>query len=1040
MKKIFFSLLLLILSVYTRAQTATYSVTAMPCNHDGVLVTTFTGLTPPITVRYQRPVWPTSPYATHTIFGLTDTLTTYSGAPVQVSASDGTSYASYTFGGAPPFNYVDSAFPALCPTLGHVTATVTGGTPPYSYQWFDANTKIAVGSGSPLGLPPGKLYGVTVTDAAGCVYSDKDKMYDTGVFLTNISAYSVTATSTTANCTNGTATAVVGAGATAPLSYSWSNGATTPSIAGLTMGSYYLTVTDAIGCSASASTYVPQFITISAPITATDPTCTASDGSAIVFGSGGVAPYTYLWDNGATTQSQSGLSSGTHKVVVTDANGCIGAGMTYLIPSTPITVTYAATPTLCTSPTGSATLTITGGTSPYTTTWYTSPPQTGVTATALPQGSHSFQTVDALGCVQNGTVVVPPINLISASFVSTPSICTLATGSMAVTASGGVTPYTYAWNTGGTTSSIAGIPSSTYHVTITDAMGCSGKFSEYLPYSSTLGVGLSGSNATCIFVSDGTLTATPSGGTTPYSFAWTNGGSTSTVTGLASGIPYWVTVTDALGCTATRGTTLPHDTLSSCYCTISGTVYDDLNGNCIQDAGENGIDHIKINVSGRGYTFTDATGHYEYKVPSGTYTVSENVLAYYPLSPCQSYSVSVSSVAGAGCVLPVDFANNTYIIRDMHICTWDYGAPVPGHTYPQITVVSNNGTIPESKVYTGYAPDGQLFAPSIVPGAYFHGTPYWYSTSPGSIPTMAPGSSQAFLMNYMVPTSIPLGTPVIFKDSVAFDSPMVSWVADYSPWNNVRYFTTNVVASFDPNFKEVYPKGTGAAGIITRSDTVLEYMVHFQNTGSYQAENIRVVDTLDDNIDWKTLKPIFNSAAQGHVSVDISGGKHVATFTFNNINLPPVTLEPIASNGMFTYSVSLKSGLAIGTQIKNSASIYFDYNTPVKTNQTRNTIVSVLLPLEQQNTAMNVATDYFNLFPNPANNTFSAIINTETAGPANINITDASGRMVITKVVSVQKGNQSISMNVNQLSSGTYFVSFTRGSRSQTQKLVIIKQ
>ncbi len=375
----------------------------------------------------------------------------------------------------------------------------------------------------------------------------------------------------------------------------------------------------------------------------------------------------------------------------------------------------------------------------------------------------------------------------------------------------------------------------------------------------------------------------------------------------------------------------------------------------------------------------------------------------------------------------------------MHISTWDYGAPVPGHVYPQITIVSNRGTVPESNVYTGYAPDGQLFAPtSITPGTYFHGAPYWYSASPGVIPTMAPGSSESFLMNYNVPTDIPLGTAVIFKDTVTVDSPMINWLADYSPWNNVRYYTTNVVASFDPNFKEVYPKGVGPTGIITVNDTVLEYMVHFQNTGSYQAENIRVVDTLDDNLDWTTLAPIFNSAAQGYVTVDISGTKKVATFMFPNINLPPVTTEPVASNGMFTYSIKTKKALPIGTQFRNSASIYFDYNTPVKTNETLNTI-GVSKPTEVDPISAAVEQSTFTIFPNPAGNTCNAIIDAAVAGTAFISITDMSGRTLATKPITVQKGSQSIPMYVNQLTPGVYFVSFIQNGNSQTQKLVIMK-
>lgn len=1040
MKKSILLLLLSILSISANAQTATATLVKAPCNHDGILSVAFTGLTPPLTVYYhiftRGIVGPT--IAVHSgVAGLDDTLFGYSGATINIAAIDATLGAAGTYSlGTPPFMHFISPSPGICPAPGSMYGYVSGGTPPYTYKWIEESTMSVVGTSNPMTLPVG-TYALEVTDAAGCAYSSLDD--DSVVYLGMTPAYSITPTTTVASCTNGTAAVSVSSAAVLPISYSWSNGATTPSISGLTKGLYTVTVTDAIGCAGSKSATVTQSITISAPITPTPATCTKSDGGVAAFGSGGVPPYTYLWSNGATTASQSGIPGGYYAVAITDANGCIGDNSAWVSVSTPITVTYSTTPTSCTAPTGTATLKLAGGSAPYTTMWYTAPPQTGITATALAQGAYAFKTTDATGCVQTGSVIIPPVNTVTATFLTTPSICTLATGSIIPTPSGGAAPYSFAWSTGSTATSLTSVSTGLYHVTITDAIGCKGTYSQFLPFSSTLGVGLAGTNATCVFVSDGTLTALPTGGTTPYSYAWTGGGTSGTVTGLTAGIPYWVTVTDALGCTASKGTTVGADTLSSCYCTIAGTVYNDANGNCIQDPGEGGIEHTKINISGRGYTFTDASGHYSYKVPPGTYDVAENVLAYYPLSPCQTPSVTVTSVAGGGCILQVDFANNIDTIHDMHISTWDYGPPVPGHIYPQVTIVSNMGTVPETKVYTGYAPDGQLLAPtSIIPGTYFHGAPYWYSTSPSVIPVIAPGNSQAFLMSYNVPTDIPLGTAVIFKDTVTVDSPMINWLADYSPWNNVRYYTTNVVASFDPNFKEVYPAGAGPTGIITVNDTVLEYMVHFQNTGSYQAENIRVVDTLDDNLDWTTLATIFNSAAQGYVTVDISGPKKVATFMFPNINLPPVTKEPVASNGMFTYSIKTKMGLPIGTQFRNSASIYFDYNTPVKTNETVNTI-GIITPTNVEAIGLTGNNNTFTIFPNPAGNTCNAVIDAAFAGTAIISITDLGGRTLATKQITVQRGNQTVPMNMSQLTPGVYFVSFIRNGNTQTQKLVIMK-
>ncbi|MCW3121589.1 MAG: hypothetical protein JWQ38_1081 [Flavipsychrobacter sp.] len=1034
MNKLFLSLFFLACALGANAGTVSFTVTTPPCNHDGILTTTFTGLTPPLTVKY-RTYGSLGTIVHKSVTTLTDVFLFYSGGPIVVIATDGTGASDTGTFQSPPFTYADTATAALCPLPGSLNVTMTGGTAPFTYQWYDAATMMAVGTGNPFVAAGNHAYRVQITDAAGCNYGDLDNI-DSFTYLPSTPTYTLSITTTTAGCTNGTATSSVSSGAVFPLTYAWSTGAATSSISGLVTGIYSLFVSDAVGCTASASDFVPQSITINVPVTPTPATCTVADGSVIAFGSGGVPPYTYIWSNGAVSQSQTSLSAGFYDVVATDANGCIGSGSTYVGTSTPIAVTYTTTPTLCLSPSGTATLNITGGTPPYTSMWYTTPGQTGISAIGLGQGDYAFRVTDALGCEQSGKATVPPVDIINAYFLNTPSICTLSTGSVAVTPGGGVAPYSYAWSNGGTTGTISGVPTGLYHVTITDAMGCKAVYSDYLPFNSTLGVGLTGTQATCLFTNDGTLSAGAYGGTTPYHYAWTGGGTTSTIINLPPNIPYWVTVTDALGCTATAGTTLGADTLSSCYCTISGTVYNDINGDCIQDPGEPGINHVKIDISGRGYTFTDTLGRYSYKVPSGTYTVTENVLAYYPLSTCQARSITVTSVGSSGCILPVDFANSVDTIHDMHICTWDYNAPVPGHVYYQATVISNMGTVTEPKIYSGYLPDGQLFAPlAFTPGGYFNGLPGYYNTI-GSYPSLDPGNSQAFLTTYNVPTNIPLGTKVVFKDSVANDT-IPNWLTDYSPWNNVRTFSTTTIASFDPNFKEVYPKGTGVAGVIATTDTVLEYMVHFQNMGTSLAENIRVVDTLDDNLDWTTLTPIYQSA-QGQVSVNISGAKKIATFMFNNINLPTAASEPVTSNGMFTYSIKLKKGLAIGTQIKNTASIYFDYNTPVKTNQTLNTLGSVP-PIDYVATTT-ARTGSFNIFPNPAGNNFNAIINSEAAGLAYISVSDVSGKTLITNAVNVTKGPQTIPMTINQLTAGMYLVNFTQNGKTQTQKLVVIKQ
>src|SRR5690606_2650269 len=135
---------------------------------------------------------------------------------------------------------------------------------------------------------------------------------------------------------------------------------------------------------------ITQSPKIKVSITNTPATCIQNDGALMAFGAGGVPPYSYLWSNGPTTQGQSNLSPGRYLVTATDANGCSGIADANLHSTTPITVTYTSIASSCTNPTGSATLNASGGQTPYTVQWNTSPVQNGLTASNLPAGNYGF--------------------------------------------------------------------------------------------------------------------------------------------------------------------------------------------------------------------------------------------------------------------------------------------------------------------------------------------------------------------------------------------------------------------------------------------------------------------------------------------------------------------------------------------------------------------------------------------------------------------------------------------------------------------------
>lgn len=998
------------------AQSASVAVTQAPCNNNGILTATFTGLTTPLDVTWH--VGSNTVITHNGVNSLTDVLNNYSGAPGYVSVRDANNTYTYAgFNGAPPFTYSVNIVPGICPASGTATATITGGAAPYTIQWKTNPGGSIVSTANPASLPDG-FYDVDITDANGCTYGSSAKGDSIYTYSTTNITYNVS--STVASCTNGTATVANISGGASPYSILWSNSATSATINNLVKGYYSVTVTDAQGCAEARGVFIQQSKQIGVNTTPTPTTCTQNDGAIIAFGSGGKNPYTYQWNNSVTTQSQTGLSSGYYRVRVTDADGCIGDGGGYVTSSTPINVTYSTTASSCTTPNGSATLAITGGATPYSVQWYTSPAQSGTTLSNVAAGNYSFKVTDANGCIRTGTANVPPVNVINANITSSNTSCTQNNGSISVSPSGGTTPYTYSWSNSATTPSINNLAAGSYSVTITDNVGCSITKSKYIAVNSPVNIGFNTSPTSCIYSSNGTATATPWGGTPPYSYLWNTSATTPAINSLATG-RYGVTVTDANGCKAYNSTYVSYNPANnSCYCTITGTVYDDANNNCTQDVGEQGIPNIRIHCSGRGYAYTDANGNYSFKVPSGSYTITETVQSYYPLSSCQNSSANVTVSASPNCVQTVDFANNVNPIHDMYISTWNYTCPVPGYQYKQKCIIKNLGTVNEPNLVAGYLTDGQILAPSFTPSNLFTGSGNYYDISGGSM-SLAPNNAQTFMINYNVPTNIPLNTSLVFKDTTAYTSPMTNWLNDYSPWNNVNYYTPIVVGSYDPNFKEVIPAGMGKDGIITQDDTVLQYMVHFQNLGTYKAQTVYILDTLDQDLDWATFKPIYQSH---DCKVTMSEGG-VVRFQFDNIDLPHKDADEEGSNGMVVYSIHTKKSLPIGTQFKNTAAIYFDFNEPVITNTTVNTIG----PLSVKNIAGQTGAGV-SVYPNPTSDVFTVKVD-KGYSYDKVTIMNMTGQTLNQKTVS----SNETTLSLSGYAQGLYFVILEGNSGTVVRKV-----
>ncbi len=1038
-KRILFTLIIITCLISLRAQTITGTITTQPCNNNGVCAVSVIGLSMPITYTY----WNGYTQVIHSnVNSLSDQFigfSPYGSGYVYVEATDGVNSVANSFNYVVPFHVSANNVNPICPnTTGTLTAnTYSGTTGPFSYTWTNLVTN-ATYTGNIAVVPVGQYSLVVVDQTTGC----RNELADSSIYVSQTSNINITYSTTIANCTNGTASVSV-SGGVGPYTYQWNTGANTPSINNLTQGAYSATVTDSQGCinnNVWSTAWVQQTPTISVNPSVTNATCVQNNGSAIAFATGGMPPYTYAWDNGQTTQTLTAVAGGTYyTVIATDANGCTGSLWVTIGVTTPITVTDAVSASSCSAPTGSATLNISGGTPPYTTVWNTfSGLTTNTTISGVTSGQYAFTVTDAIGCIQTGSVFIPSVSNIYAGIYSSIVTCPASVGAVYSNVSGTNPPFTYNWSNGSTATQISNVPLGSYSCIITDAVGCSVTKYASLYAISPINIGLTTTQASCKFTADGSVIANATGGTAPYTYNWSNGQTGTTASSLTYGNVF-VSVTDANGCSNNNHTYVNYNAANnSCYCTITGKLYRDVNSNCVMDGGETGIHNIMIHCSGMGYAFTDVNGDYSFQVPTGTYTLTESVNSTYPLATCQNNGLVQTVVASPGCVSTIDFANNIVLLHDLHIITTSYFAPIPGNAYYQKVIIENNGTIQESGIQIGYKTDGQLGTFTDSPVLFTQNDavnyPNNFSVNTG-FTSLLPGAFDEIVLTYNIPTNIPLGTLVNFYDSTAHAAPINTvWLTDQTPWNNVENYQQTVISSFDPNFKEVSPKGNGPQGYIASKDSILSYVIHFQNEGTYFAQNISVVDTLDSDLDWSTLHPGYSDHSYT-TSVSENG---VITFRFTNINLPwKSQYGDLMSSGMVTYTVKRKRNLPQGTQFKNTAAIYFDYNAPVITNTTVNALNDALASVDEK-----VLLDNYDisLYPNPATNSLNIEINIKTESTkAELNMIDINGQVLSKREISLEVGKNIVFHDTSELTSGIYFVQVKSNESIITKKLVIIK-
>ncbi|MEN9699675.1 MAG: hypothetical protein RLZZ301_873 [Bacteroidota bacterium] len=449
----------------------------------------------------------------------------------------------------------------------------------------------------------------------------------------------------------------------------------------------------------------------------------------------------------------------------------------------------------------------------------------------------------------------------------------------------------------------------------------------------------------------------------------------------------------------------------NCY---GGYVFCDANGNGVMNAGELPIAWAPVNImtstsaNTSTIVYTDSTGYFEYCGPSVLPTpyvvasIASQWLVYNGYNPSTNYVTLVGSTTS--------IINNGYLAINCSStpgCAdmWTSVTPWIGYYQNSTAYIKLNwgsyGPNPAYNYTLSFTyPAGLILNPASIQNSN-------YTISGNTITWNLTNSMTSFstydVITFQVPAGLMSGTQHFFSSSIA---PTGNY-PDCATFNNAGNLLQIVGNSYDPNDKVGNTTYVGVEypiGFLDASNLdAITYTIRFQNTGTAPAQNISIIDTLDANLDWSTFTLINSS----HPVEVVQLGNGVLRFDFNQIWLADSSSNEAASHGELSYRITEQTGLAFGTEINNTAHIYFDWNSPIVTNTTQH-INTQLEGLEEQQEPLH-------LYPNPAHD----VLHLSSLNTGAIRITDVNGRVQFESQLA-----QNLDLDVKNWNSGIYFVEF----------------
>ncbi|MCZ8134047.1 MAG: SprB repeat-containing protein, partial [Algoriphagus sp.] len=341
-------------------------------------------------------------------------------------------------------------------------------------------------------------------------------------------------------------------GGEAPYSYLWSNGSTSKDLVGVSAGIYQVQIKDSKGCSFQGSYTINPPSSIQLGESLTMPSCgQTSNGQIKLTVAGGTAPFTYQWSNGSTQSQLENLSAGTYSVKVTDASGCsVEKQYTLNNLSALNLASFQKQDVTCFGDnSGKIDLNISGAMGAIQATW--SDGSTSINRNNLAPGTYSVVIKDQHCEISANFQILGPTEALSATASTQNPSCSGNDGKITLNPKGGTAPYTYKWSNGGFTKDLSGLGQGKYTVDITDKNGC--KFQASFDLVSPMPITIEDTlkDPSCVGNSDGSISLKITGGNAPYTYAWSNGSTQSSLQNLAAGT-YKVKITDATGCSVEK--------------------------------------------------------------------------------------------------------------------------------------------------------------------------------------------------------------------------------------------------------------------------------------------------------------------------------------------------------------------------------------------------------------------------------------------------------------------------------------------------------